>query len=786
MNQRVLDILEFQKIKDKLASFAASEPGKARAREITPSYHEAKVERGLAETQEAVQVLTKRSRPALVGIRDQEKDFKRLALGGTLTIEQIVYLGDSLRGVQYLKDYFSEEAPPALMGALVDKLTPLRGLRERIERTFESDQEVSDQASPALAQIRQSMVQKKEEVRRKLNSFVTGDSQKYLQDNLVTIRAGRYVIPVKQENKSSIKGLIHDTSSSGATVFIEPLAVVELNNQLRELENKERQEIHRILQELSDQLAENLPALKQNNYAMVELDFIFAKGRLALEEKAIKPRISQEKKLKIDQGRHPLLDPRKVVPIDLDLGYEFKSLIITGPNTGGKTVSLKTTGLLILMAQAGLFVPAGPNTVIPLVHEIYADIGDEQSIEQNLSTFSSHMVNIVDILFKITDQDLVLFDELGAGTDPTEGAALAMTIIDKMRERGILTMATTHYNQLKVYALETPGVANAGMEFDLETLSPTYRLRIGTPGKSNAFEISRRLGLGEDYIQAAKSFIHSDSLKFEDVLEGLERERQDLSRKNQAEEAKQREIEALKARLQREVEKSERQRDRILDQANEKAEKILREAKEQADLALLELKDIQASVASQEEKRLQQTRNYLGENLRSLSKKNKKGLVIEKVARPIEDVKVGDTVFSKSLQQKGQVLELPDKQGNVLVQLGILKMSLPVNSLTYAESQEEARGRVQTKSMISKKSKNFKTELDLRGQTFEEAKSQLEKYIDDAYLSGMSSVRIIHGKGTGALREKVRNFLQHYQPVKKIEDAKMNEGGYGVTIAYLN
>lgn len=785
MNQRVLKILEFQKIKEKLADFASSEPGKKRVMEIAPSNREVKIQKGLEETQEALEVLTKRSRPPLVGIRNHEREFKRLALGGTLTIEQIVYLGDSLRGVQYLRDYFSEEVPPAGIENLIKKLTPMRALSQRIEEAFESDQELADRASPALYKIRQSMVQKKEDVRRKLNSFVTGDAQKYLQDNLVTMRAGRYVIPVKQENKSSIKGLVHDTSASGATVFIEPMAVVELNNQLRELENKERQEIQRILEDLSQELAENLPALEQNNYVMVELDFIFAKGRLALDQKAQRPEITDKKELIIDQGRHPLLDPRKVVPIDLNLGRDFTSLIITGPNTGGKTVSLKTVGLLIAMAQSGLFIPAGNNTLIPMVKEVYADIGDEQSIEQSLSTFSSHMVNIVDILDKVTEDDLVLFDELGAGTDPTEGAALAMAIVEKMREKKVLTMATTHYNQLKIYALETEGVANAGMEFDLETLSPTYRLQIGTPGKSNAFEISRRLGLEESYIEKAKSFIHSDSLKFEDVLEGLERERQDLSRKNLEEEENRLEIEKLKRRLNREVEKTERQRDRLLEEAKDKAEKILQEAKEQADLALLELKDIRDAMDSNEEKRLQQTRNYLGENLRGLNKKNSKGIVLEKVARPIEDVKVGDTVYSKSLQQKGEVLELPDKQGKVLVQLGILKMSLPMNSLTYAESDQESQGKVQTKSMISRKSKSVKTELDLRGKTFEEAKGQLEKYIDDAYLSGLTSVRIIHGKGTGALREKVRNYLSHYQPVKKIEDAKMNEGGYGVTIAYL-
>lgn len=784
MNKRVLNILEFHKITDKLADHASSEPGKDRARTLEISTNLEEIQGNLQDTEEAVQVLTKRSTPPMVGISDHTPSYKRLAMGGALEIGQIMDLGDALRGARYLREFFKEEEAPPRIQALVRAITPLRQVEDRISQVILSETEIADDASPSLKRIRQSMVKKKSDVRTKLNQWITGDGQKYLQDSIVTMREGRYVLPVKRENKSTVKGLVHDTSASGATVFIEPMAVVELNNQLRELEIEERQEILKILKDLSDQLASHLDLLEANDQIMGDLDFIFAKGKLALSQNANRPDLTEKGELHLLEARHPLLDPRKVVAIDVDLGGDFTSLIITGPNTGGKTVTLKTVGLLTLMTQAGLFIPAASQSVIRIFHEIYADIGDEQSIEQSLSTFSSHMVHIVDILKKASPLDLVLFDELGAGTDPTEGAALAMSVIDSLLQEGILTMATTHYNQLKIYALTQPGVANAGMEFDLETLSPTYRLRIGSPGKSNAFEISRRLGMPEKYIDKARSYIHEDSLKFEDVLEGLEAERQSLSKHKKAQEASRSQLEKVKKDLDRELDKTQREKDRYLKEAREEARKILAKAKEEAELALLEIKEAKGLNASDRERKVQQARSYLGENLRGLEKDGP-GLVLEKVAKPIKEVKVGDTVYSKSLGQKGQVLEGPDNSGQVLVQLGILKVNLPLDSLTFAESEERERGRVQTKSMISQKSKNLKTEIDLRGKTFDEARPLLEKYLDDAYLSGLKTVRIIHGKGTGVLREKVRAFLKAYHIVTKYEDAKASEGGYGVTLAYL-
>lgn len=791
MNERALSILEFHKIRERLAEQAVSDPGKERARNLEVATGLKTIENLQEETKEAAEILVKRSTPPLVGIRSMKEERKRLSLGGYLTPKELLHLADSLRGARYMKAFFADnkgdrESSYPLLEGHVQSLTSVNPLERRITDCIISEEEIADDASPKLKSIRRTMVNKKESVRTKLQQIVASASSKnYLQDAIVTIREGRYVIPVKQENKSSIKGLVHDMSASGATVFIEPMAVVDLNNELRELEQEERLEIIRILQELSQEAAGYLYELEANEAIMIELDFIFAKGKLALLENANAPKISDERKFMLKNARHPLLDPKTVVPITVELGDTFTSLIITGPNTGGKTVTLKTVGLLQLMAQSGLHIPADEDSEVGLFDEIYADIGDEQSIEQSLSTFSSHMVNIVNILRNVDERSLVLFDELGAGTDPTEGAALAMAIMDTMRRRKIRTMATTHYNQLKIYALSTEGVANASMEFDIESLSPTYRLMIGIPGKSNAFEISRRLGLPEEIIMEAADFITEDSLAFEDVLSSMEEERQKLMHTRERTESESERLRRKNLELERQLEVTKREKDKILQEARTEAKRILQSAKEDAQLAISELKDIRKSMDRDGERKLQQTREFINQSLKDVTDDMDAPVLMEKVSRPIESVKVGDSVYAKSLGLHGTVLELPDSRGQVLVQMGIMKMNVPLNTLVFSELPEEKRAGGKVKSMRKAKAAMISPEVDLRGKTFDEAAIAVEKYLDDAYLSGLKSVRIIHGKGTGALREKLRPHMKKMKVVKKIKEASPEEGGSGVTVVEL-
>ena len=791
VNERVLEILEFNKVKERLAEQATSEPGRKKALELEVLTDIPKIISLQAETKEALELLTRRSSPPLVGIREMKSERRHLSIGGYLSPKSLLELADSLRGVQYIKSFFAEERPDReeqypIIESYVKSLTPINGLEKEISGAIISEDEIADDASPALRSIRRNLTLKKEGVRKRLQQIVSSASKNnYLQDNIVTMREGRYVIPVKQENKSAIKGLVHDMSSSGATVFVEPMEVVELNNEIRELEQEEKAEIIRILQDLSQRAANYLVELESNEWIMITLDFIFAKGKLALLEKAIMPRMEDRQSFEIKQGRHPLLDPKTVVPIDVWLGDDFTSLIITGPNTGGKTVTLKTVGLLQCMAQSGLHIPAAEGTRMGLFEEIYGDIGDEQSIEQSLSTFSSHMVNIVKIIEKADEKSLLLLDELGAGTDPTEGAALAMTIMDHMLQKGIRTMATTHYTQLKIYALNTKGVANASMEFDVETLSPTYRLMIGIPGKSNAFEISRRLGLPEELIEKGKALIEEDSLAFEDVLESMEEERQKLQKTREASDTERVKLSQKTRELERELERTKREKDKILEDARIEARRILQNAKEDAELTISEIRDVAKTLESEKERKIQQAREYLNKNLREVSKEMVNPVILEEAKRPIEDVKIGDSVFSKSLGTTGTILELPDNKGQVLVQMGILKMNLPLKSLTYASQSQGEEAKNKVKKIQKGKASTIRPELDLRGKSFEEAKVLTDKYLDDAYLSGLKSVRIIHGKGTGALREKLRPYLRSLMYVKKAKEETLEKGGSGVTVVEL-
>ena len=650
-------------------------------------------------------------------------------------------------------------------------------------RCILSEEEIADDASPALKKIRRSMAIANDRIHSQLASMISGSCRTYLQDAVVTMRNNRYCIPVKSEYKGQVQGMVHDQSSTGSTFFIEPAAVVNLNNELRELEIKEQEEIAVILADLSAQAGAYTELLTGNQKAMTALDFIFAKATLALEQNAAMPVFNTEHQIRIRQGRHPLLDKKKVVPIDIQLGIDFDLLVITGPNTGGKTVSLKTVGLLTLMGQAGLHIPALDRSELSIFEEVYADIGDEQSIEQSLSTFSSHMTNIVSILQQADGGSLCLFDELGAGTDPTEGAALAISVLDHLHGRGIRTMATTHYSELKVYALSTPFVENASCEFSVETLRPTYRLLIGIPGKSNAFAISSKLGLPDHIIEDAKRHITEDKESFEDLLANLENSRVTIEKERLEIAGYKEEVKALKQKLEAKQEKIDQAKEKILRQANEEAREILQNAKELADETIRVFQKAEAGISIKDlEKSRQKVRDKISEKNEKLTLKNDKPT--HKVLKPTQ-IKPGDSVKVVSMGLKGTVSSLPDKNGNLFVQCGIIRSKVSLNDLVLIEEETINTGKMQRSSsgkLKMSKSYSVSTEINLLGRTVDEALSELDKYLDDAYLAHLPSVRVVHGKGTGALRNAVHNYLRKNRVVKSYRLGEYGEGDAGVTI----
>lgn len=781
-------ILEINRVKEMLKGYTASSLGKKAVDEME-IYHDIEVlKMKQEEVTEAANIIIKRSSPPLFGINEIVPHLKHTLLGGSLYPGALIKIGDTLRVSGRLKKFLSNDdsdrqSSYPVIENLIAALYTNRTLEQEIANAIVSEDEISDSASTRLRQIRQQVKNKKAEIKNRLEKIVTSqDTAKHLQDTVVTMRGDRYVVPVKSESKGKLQGIVHDMSASGQTVYIEPMAVVNLNNELRTLYIEEDTEIKRILEELSAKVAEVAEELMGNEEILKELDFIFAKGQMSIEMDGQAPLLNEEGYINLKQARHPLIDREKVVPIDVYLGDTFTSLIITGPNTGGKTVTLKTVGLLTLMAQMGLHIPALSGSSIAIFDKVFVDIGDEQSIEQSLSTFSSHMVNIVKIVKEATPKSLVLFDELGAGTDPTEGAALARAIMDLMLEKHIRTIATTHYNQLKVYALTTEGVQNASMEFDVETLSPTFRVSIGVPGKSNAFEISKRLGLPGEIIDSARSLINEDNIEFEEVLKAIEKDRSEIVR---AKEDVLREREDLKIqneRLEKKLSQMEEREEKILRKAKEEGERILRRAREESQLALSEIKDVQKYLDSENSRRLQDAQDMLREGLEKVSDRSEK-IVIEEVKNHSKDIKAGDTVKIPSLNQEGIVLENVDKSGDVMVQIGIMKMKLPKKSLIKIEREEEENKNKAAK-ILREKSQNISTEIDLRGRNFEEAKMEVDKYLDDAYISGLKRVRIIHGKGTGVLRQKLKSYLPGLKPVKSIEEAPLSEGGSGVT--YVN
>lgn len=788
MNQKVLKTLEYNKIIDMLTEKADSEPGKKLCRKLLPSTDLEEIVRNQKLTEDALGRLFKVGSTSFGSNSDLNFSIKSLEIGSTLSIVELMRIASMLDNVSRIKTYGKkdrEDAPDDSLTGYFEQLTPLTQVANEINRCILAEDEIADDASPRLKSIRRSMLQTNEKVHSQLNSMLAGAYRTYLQDAVITMRNNRYCIPIKAEYKGQVNGMIHDQSATGSTYFIEPAAVVELNNRIRELELEEKEEIGVILASLSAMAAEHTEELSANQKLMTELDFIFAKAKLAMDMNATTPIFNTDHYINIRKGRHPLLDRKKVVPIDINLGKDFDLLIITGPNTGGKTVSLKTVGLFTLMGQAGLHIPALDRSELSIFSEVYADIGDEQSIEQSLSTFSSHMKSIVHILKHADADSLCLFDELGAGTDPTEGAALAIAILNYLHDRGIRTMATTHYSELKIYALSTSFVENACCEFSVETLQPTYRLLIGIPGKSNAFAISSKLGLSDEIINAAREQIGNEDKSFEDVISDLEQSRITIE-KEQREIAEYKErIRTLQEQLQQKNEKLDQAKDRILREANEKAREILQEAKDVADETIRDFNKAGAGTDIRElEKKRQKVRDKINEKNERLSLGGNKKQPEKKTLDP-KKLKKGDTVKIVSMGLKGTVSTLPDAKGALFVQCGIMRTQTNVRDLVLVDEatvttptmQRTGAGRIKMSKTLS-----VSTEINLLGKTVDEALPALDKYLDDAYLAHLPSVRVVHGKGTGALRSAVHNHLKRLKYVKEFRLGEYGEGDAGVTI----
>lgn len=792
MNEKTIRILEYNKIIDKLVSLTASNLGAELAKQLLPDKDFEKVEMDLKETSDGVNFISRRGSPPLGGINDIRDSIRRAEIGSMLNPGELIRVAGVLRAVRNLKTYSSGEnirtSEDNVVGELINCLEANKRVEDKINLCIVSEEEISDNASPALANIRRQIRHAQNSIKDKLNDLVRSSKyQKYMQESIVTLRGDRYVVPVKQEYRSEIPGLIHDSSASGATLFIEPMAVVDANNTIRELKLKEQAEIERILQDLSNDVSEISVSLSENITIFAKLDFIFAKAKLGLDFNCVCPKLNRDGKTIIKKGRHPLLDPKIVVPIDFWIGDEFDTLVVTGPNTGGKTVTLKTVGLFTLMTQAGLHIPANEGTEISVFNKVFADIGDEQSIEQSLSTFSSHMKNIVNILENVDRSSLVLFDELGAGTDPTEGAALAMAILEHLKEKGCTIVATTHYSQLKVYAVTTPHVENACCEFDVETLRPTYKLLIGVPGRSNAFAISNRLGLMDAVVERAKGYLTSEEIKFEDMLLSIEKNlSQSESEKRQAQVLKV-EAEKIRNEIDEQKRRFEDKKENVLKEAREEARRVLLDAKHEAENILSEMRRMQReqeSLNSQKE----------AESMR-LRLKNKIDTIEDVLSKPVlpkntlvkppKNLKPGDSVLITNLNQKGTVVATPDKNGEAIVQAGIMKINVHITNLKVIDEQKAQIKRTGAGEISVSKARNISTEINVRGLNLDEALEIVDKYLDDAVLSSLSEVSIIHGKGTGVLRTGIHQYLKTNKRVKSYRLGKYGEGETGVTIVEL-
>ena len=788
MNEKALRTLEYTKIIERLTELAGSSIGKELCRNLKPSSNLAEIEAAQKQTSDALSRIYQRGSISFSGVQDVRGSLKRLEIGGSLSALELLRIAKLLETTSRVKSFGrleNSDREKDSLDDMFDGLQPLANLYNEIYRCILYEDEIADDASPALAKIRRSIRQTNDRVHTQLASLVNGSSRTYLQDAVITMRNGRYCVPVKSEYKGQVPGMIHDQSSTGSTLFIEPMAIVKLNNELRELELQEQKAIEAVLAELSNMAAAENENIADNFRILTQLDFIFARAMLSKSYNGTEPIFNEKGHINIKKGRHPLLDKKSVVPIDIWLGKDFRLLVITGPNTGGKTVSLKTVGLFTLMGQAGLHIPAFDHSELSVFDEVFADIGDEQSIEQSLSTFSSHMTHTVSILKEATDRSLVLFDELGAGTDPTEGAALAIAILNELHSRGTCTMATTHYSELKVFALTTPGVENGCCEFSVETLRPTYRLLIGVPGKSNAFAISGKLGLPEHIIEDARSRISEQDESFEDLLSDLEHSRITIEKEQEELARYKAEAASLKAQLEKKQERLDSAKERILAEANEKAHTILREAKEYADETIKNFNKygkaagVSISDMERERTRLREKMNAAEKNMAKKTPAKVKKAVDPKALR------VGDSVKVLSLNLKGTVSTLPDAKGNLFVQMGILRSQVnlrdiePIDEpvITAPNFNRTGSGKIKMA-----KSSSVGIELNLLGKTSDEAISELDKYLDDAYIAHLPSVRIVHGKGTGALRKAVHNYLRRCKIVDEYHLGEFGEGDAGVTI----
>lgn len=792
MNQKALETLEYRKIIAQLKREMGSAASAKLADELTPLTSEKIIKEELRSTTEAVDLIVRKGPLPTGGLYDIREALLLAKKGGSLTMRQLLEVQNVLGISSEVVAFMHDDALPELkyIGEMVDLIVEFTALEKEISRCILTEDEMADNASPKLKDIRRSIHQQNQAIKNKLSRIITSSSNKtYLQDAIVTMRDGRYVIPVKQEYRSFFPGMVHDQSKGGATLFIEPQGVVELNNKLRELEVEEQLEIARILAELSSRVAEHYREIRSNLELLTKLDFIMAKGKLSCKMHASEPKIDKDGELRLISARHPLIEYKKAVPVDIRIGGDYRTLIITGPNTGGKTVSLKTAGLLVMMAQSGLHIPASHASTLPIFGEVFADIGDEQSIEQSLSTFSSHMKNIVSIIDKASYDSLVLVDELGAGTDPTEGAALAIAILERFYDSGALTMATTHYNELKKYALATSGVENAAMEFDVETLTPTYRLLIGVPGKSNAFEISKKLGLSESVIERASEHIKHGDMEFENVISSIEDDKRKAAADRLDAESMRAEIEERLKKLEEKEKAISEKRADIIAEAKREARELLRETKSA-------VKDVQKDL-----RRLQKSGAHTNLNTGALEKSRRKineaeDLVSEKVVKQVnsepvsaDTLKIGDRVKLLTIGQNGTILSLPDEKGNLMINIGALKVKARLQDLMLINEGKDRKPQAKSSSkygsLLRSKSSSVSASINVRGKNLEDALADVEKYLDDVYMAGLDMVSIIHGRGGGILKDGIRQMLKRKKYVDSYGAASYNDGGDGVTLVRM-
>lgn len=790
MNSRSLRLLEYNRILEMLAELTGSSLTRERVYRLEPMTHLHAISDAQTETTEAVSVILYKGNIPVGEFPDVRPFLKMARKGRVLTMKELLQIRSALQIAREVKAFLTEDVPE------IPTLTEIAGLLEVVEalerdinRCILSEDEMADNASPALKRIRREIRSKNENIRTKLNKMVsTSSSQKFLQEAIVTMRNGRYVIPVKREYANLFPGLVHDQSQSGSTLFIEPQSVVNMNNELRELALEEQAEITRILQAFTGRVAEHYHGLNNNQKLLLELDFISAKGKLSVKMNAFEPRINTEGILDIRQGRHPLIPDDKVVPINVSLGKEWKTLLITGPNTGGKTVTLKTIGLFILMMQSGLHVPCSEHSELPVLDEVFGDIGDEQSIEQSLSTFSAHMKNIIDIFSEVNEHSLVLLDELGSGTDPAEGAALGIAELEELRRRGALVVATTHYTELKKYALSTPEVENASMEFDVETLSPTYKLRVGLPGKSNAFEISRKLGMEEGILDRAEELLGDNELNFEDAVTRVEEERREAERITEEAKRLQEEAEEKLRNAEEQLRKVEEEKKKILEKARKQAQSIVQDTEDTVESIREELKHMKTESKGHQVNKVAESRRKLREMERKHQAKESKPKNSERKAVSPDQVKIGTRVKVLSLDQNGEVVSLPDNRGNLMVQIGALKTSVNLKNLMLIESEKagnKERKKRQYNQIKTRKTRTVGMSINLIGKNLDDARMEMEKYLDDAYLAGLKSVTVVHGRGEGILKKGLRDALKHNRSVKSFRSAPYNQGGEGATVVEL-